>query len=197
MGASVRAAHVPLALRVALLLSALVLMGSVTARNAVAEGLSSADMRLNAAVGVIAADPATSHLPEVLAVNGIRVAFVQMAPSIYARYSTVRKSIEIDQRWESADVETLAAVIAHEAVHAEDAVNGYLASGAAPACIGSEVRAFRTAATLWLSLYGPQGKPSADDELVRQLNLIAQRQLTDPTGLEQLVRQAYVDQCGS
>lgn len=138
----------------------------------------------------------TAPLSKVLEANGISIRFVQMTPNIYARYSVARKTVEIDERWQDADARTLATVVAHEAVHAEDAVNGYLASGGATACMESEVRAFRTASRLWVALYGPAGKSEAADELERQLNLIAERELRDPAGLEQLVRQAYTDQCG-
>jgi hypothetical protein len=103
--------------------------------------------------------------------------------------------IEIDDRWGDTDAVTLAAVIAHEATHTQDAVSGYLASGGASACIDSEVRAFRTSALFWIDVHGRAGKLQPVNELERQLNSIAQRQLTDPAGLEDLVRQTYSQQC--
>jgi hypothetical protein len=90
---------------------------------------------------------------------------------------------------------TLAAVLAHEATHTQDAVSGYLASGGATACIDSEVRAFRTSARFWLDQYGPAGKLEPLNELERQLNAIAERQVDDPDGLDDLVRHTYVQQC--
>jgi hypothetical protein len=75
-------------------------------------------------------------------------------------------------------------------------VSGYLASGGASACLGSEVAAFRTSALFWLDQYGRAGKPAPLNELERQLNAIAERQSGDPLGLEDLVRQTYVQQCG-
>jgi hypothetical protein len=164
---------------------------------AVAEGLSAPPSRVASALELLPVATETSGLRGVLDSNGISIRFVQMAPNIYARYSVTRRAIEMDERWRDADERTLATVIAHEAVHAEDAVNGYLASGGATACIGSEIRAFRTASHLWVALYGPRGKADPQDELERQLNLIAEREQRDPAGLEQLVRQAYTDQCGS
>src|SRR5206468_7455882 len=106
--------------------------------------------------------PSTADLRAVLISNQVEVRFVPMAPGIYARYSVARHVIEIDDRWMDADQVTLAAVIAHEATHAADAVSGYLASGGASACIDSEVRAFHASASFWLSVYGPLGKPILD-----------------------------------
>jgi hypothetical protein len=94
-----------------------------------------------------------------------------------------------------AEPETLAAVIAHEATHAQDAVSGYLSSGRATACIDSEVRAFRTSAQFWIQVFGALGKTDSAGDLERQLNLIAQRELTDPASLETVVRQTYTAQC--
>ena len=153
------------------------------------------DPRVEAALSLLDATPATNHLRAVLENNQVDVHFVSMAPGIYARYSVARHVIEIDERWIDSDEVTLAAVIAHEATHAQDAVSGYLSSGGASACIDSEVRAFRASAVFWLSQYGPQGKPNANSELDLQLNSIADRQQRDPAGLEQLVRQTYSQQC--
>ena len=130
-----------------------------------------------------------------LDLNRVDVRFVPMAPGVYARYSVARHIIEIDDRWMDADGVTLAAVIAHEATHAQDAVSGYLSSGGTSACIDSEVRAFRTAALFWLDVYSQAGKADPLNELERQLNSIADRQVRDPHGLEDLVRQTYGQQC--
>jgi hypothetical protein len=148
-----------------------------------------------AALDLLDATPATADLRGVLLSNQVDVRFMPMAPGIYARYSVARHAIEIDDRWTDSDVVTLAAVIAHEATHAKDAVSGYLASGGASACIDSEVRAFETSALFWIAQYGASGKPNADSDLDRQLNSIADRQLRDPRGLEALVRQTYSQQC--
>jgi len=160
-----------------------------------AEDLPTYDPRVSAALEQLDAVPATNELRGVLATNQVEVRFVPMPAGVYARYSVARHVIEIDERWSDADTSTLAAVIAHEATHAQDAVSGYLASGGESACIDSEVRAFRTSALFWISTYGVQGKPDADGELDRQLNSISERQLRDPSGLEALVRQTYSQQC--
>lgn len=160
-----------------------------------AEDLPVYDPRVLAALDELDATPATSDLRGVLATNQVQVHFVPMAPGIYARYSVARHVIEIDERWADSDVTTLAAVIAHESTHAQDAVSGYLASGGGAACIDSEVRAFRRSAMFWLSQYGPAGKVDADSELDQQLNSIADRQLHDPQALETLVEQTYSQQC--
>jgi hypothetical protein len=160
-----------------------------------AEDLASYDHRVVGALDLLDSTPATNRLRGVLDANRVRIQFVPMAPGIYARYSVVRHVVEIDQRWIDVDTTTLAAVLAHEATHAEDAVNGYLASGGAAACIDSEIRAFRTSAQFWIELFGGPGKPDAEGDLDRQLNLIAERQLRDPQGLEELVRQTYSSQC--
>jgi hypothetical protein len=153
------------------------------------------DERVTSALDLLAAHPETAELRQVLDTNRVGVQFTPMAPGLYARYSVQRRIIEIDSRWTDAEPETLAAVLAHEATHAQDAVNGYLASGGASACIDSEVRAFRTSARFWLATFGPDGKPAVSSDLERQLNLIAQRQVFDPASLESVVRQTYTGQC--
>jgi hypothetical protein len=160
-----------------------------------AEDLPAYDPRVESALSMLETSPATNQLRSVLDNNHVDVRFVPMAPGVYARYSVGRHTIEIDDRWMDTDEVTLAAVIAHEATHAQDAVSGYLASGGATACIESEVRAFRTSALFWIAQYGIAGKPAALNELDRQLNSIADRQLRDPQGLESLVRQTYSQQC--
>jgi hypothetical protein len=161
----------------------------------VAEDLPAYDPRIESALTLLDQNPATDQLRAVLDTFMVDVHFVPMSPGVYARYSVARHVIEIDDRWMNADEITLAAVIAHEATHAQDAVSGYLASGGASACIDSEVRAFRTSALFWIGTYGATGKLDAATELDRQLNSIAERQLHDPAGLEALVRQTYSQQC--
>jgi hypothetical protein len=153
------------------------------------------DPQVRAALALLDASATTSDLRAVLDRNRVSVRFVPMAPSTYARYSVARHVIEVDERWTDADTVTLAAVLAHEATHAQDAVSGYLASGGASACIDSEVRAFRTSARFWLDRYGQTGKPAPQNELEHQLNAIGDRQRGDPNGLDDLVRQTYVQQC--
>jgi hypothetical protein len=153
------------------------------------------DARVLGALALLDTNPATSNLRAVLDSNRVVVRFVPMAPSTYARYSVARHVIEIDERWIDADEITLAAVLAHEATHAQDAVSGYLSSGGASACIDSEVRAFRTSARFWFDQYGRAGKTDPHNELELQLNTIADRQLGDPVGLDDLVRQTYIAQC--
>jgi hypothetical protein len=160
-----------------------------------AEDLPAYDPRVMAALNLLDASQATGQLRTVLDSNRVDVRFAPMAPGVYARYSVVRHVIEIDDRWVDADETTLAAVIAHEATHAQDAVSGYLSSGGSSACIGSEVRAFRTSALFWLDQYGAAGKLNPTNDLEIQLNSIADRELRDPDGLESLVRQTYVQQC--
>lgn len=173
------------------------LLAAVFSPNALvgAEDLPTYDPRVEAALDLLQTSPAAAPLRDVLDSNHVDVRFVPMPPGVYARYSVSRHVIEIDDRWTDIDDITLAAVIAHEATHAQDAVSGYLASGGGSACIDSEVRAFRTSALFWIAQYGPSGKPDASNELDRQLNSIADRQLRDPGGLDALVRQTYTQQC--
>jgi hypothetical protein len=178
-------------LAVAALLAALLVPNT----SAGAEDLATYDPRVSSALALLDASAATSQLHGVLDANHVKIQFVPMAPGVYARYSVARHVVEIDQRWTDADTVTLAAVIAHEATHAEDAVSGYLSSGGAAACIDSEIRAFRTSALFWIDQFGAAGRLGADDDLDRQLNLIADRQLRDPNGLDDLVRQTYSSQC--
>jgi hypothetical protein len=160
-----------------------------------AEDLPVYEPRVAAALDLLDGVPATSSLRSVLASNQVQVRFLPMAPGVYARYSVARHLIEIDDRWTDSDTSTLAAVIAHEATHASDAVSGFLSSGGGAACIDSEVRAFTMSAQFWIAQYGAAGKVGATTELDRQLNSIADRELHDPQGLEALVRQTYSQQC--
>jgi hypothetical protein len=180
------------------LIAAIALVGAVllpATEYVGAEDLPTYDPRVEAALSLLDASASTTQLRGVLDANQVDVHFVPIAPGVYARYSVARHVIEIDDRWMGSDVVTLAAVIAHEATHAQDAVSGYLSSGGASACIDSEVRAFRTSALFWTATFGNSGKPNAESELDRQLNSIADRQLHDPAGLEALVRQTYSQQC--
>jgi hypothetical protein len=160
-----------------------------------AEDLAAPNQRVLSSYLLLEGTPATKDLRGVLDTNRVSVQFVAMAPGVYARYSVAKHVIEIDERWVDTDEVTLAAVISHEATHVQDAVSGYLSSGGASACIDSEVRAFRTSALFWVDQYGRSGKPEPSNELERQLNSIADRQLRDPGGLEDLVRQTYSPQC--
>jgi hypothetical protein len=160
-----------------------------------AEDVPAYDPRVSAALDLLDKVPVTSDLRAVLAANQVQVRFTPMTPGVYARYSVARQVVEIDDRWTDADTVTLAAVIAHEATHASDAVSGYLATGGTSACIDSEVRAFRTSALFWIAEFGAAGKPEPTTDLDRQMNSIAQRQLLDPLGLEALVRETYTQQC--
>jgi hypothetical protein len=160
-----------------------------------AEDLPTYDPRVEHALTLLDGSTATTQLRGVLDNNRVGVRFLPMGPGVYARYSVARHLIEIDDRWLDVDEITLAAVIAHEGTHTEDAVSGYLSSGGANACIDSEVRAFRTSALFWLDQYGPAGKLVPLNDLDRQLNSIADRQVHDPQGLEALVRQTYNQQC--
>ncbi len=160
-----------------------------------AENLPTYEPRVQYALTLLDASDATAQIRDVLDGNRVSIRFVPMGPGVYARYSVARHVIEIDDRWMDTDAITLAAVVAHEATHTQDAVSGYLSSGGASACIDSEVRAFRTSALFWLDQYGSTGKVTPLNDLERQLNSIADRQVRDPQGLEALVRQTYTQQC--
>ena len=172
------------------------LAGLLTPSAAVgAQDLPTYDARTQTALDLLDASPATDQLRAVLEANRVAIRFQPMAPGVYARYSVSRHVIEVDSRWMDTDAVTLAAVLAHEATHAQDAVSGYLSSGRSSACIDSEIRAFRTSALFWLDTFGIGGKVSPVDDLERQLNSIAEHQVKDPHGLEDLVRSTYSQQC--
>src|SRR5689334_14081824 len=100
------------------------LLSAVFAPNAyvAAEDLPAYNPRIQAALGLLDDSPATNQLRSVLDSNQVEIRFLPMAPGVYARYSVARHTIEIDDRWVDSDDITLAAVIAHEATHAQDAV---------------------------------------------------------------------------
>lgn len=165
--------------------------------NVGAQPLPRYDERILAALDLLESSRATDRLRASLENDRVSIEFARMPTGVYARYSLGRHAIEIDSHWQDADTVTLAAVIAHEATHAQDAVSGNLSSGGGAACIDSELRAFRTSALFWLDTYGSLGKPDASTDLERQMNSIADRQLHDPLSLETLVRHTYSQQCGS
>jgi hypothetical protein len=175
--------------------AAVVALAAPSGRGVGAADAPYSDERVISALDLLATRSETADLRQVLDSNHVGIQFTPMAPGLYARYSVQRRTIDIDSRWRDAEPETLAAVIAHEATHAQDAVNGYLATGGTSACIDSEVRAFRASARLWLSAFGPNGKPGVVTDLERQLNLIAQREAFDPASLEAVIRQTYTGQC--
>jgi hypothetical protein len=179
------------------LLAVVALIAAVVGPNSYvgAQDLPAYEPRVEKALTLLDASAATAPLRGVLDSNRVAVHFVPMGPGVYARYSVARHVIEIDDRWMDSDEITLAAVIAHEGTHTQDAVSGYLSSGGASACIDSEVRAFRTSALFWLDQYGPGGKLDPLNDLERQLNSIADREVHDSQGLENLVRQTYTQQC--
>ncbi len=179
------------------LLAALAVVAALAGPNLYvgAEDLPAYEPRVERALTLLDANEATAQLRGVLDNNRVAVNYMPMGPGVYARYSVARHVIEIDDRWMETDEITLAAVIAHEATHTQDAVSGYLSSGGASACIDSEVRAFRASALFWLDQYGAAGKVAPLNDLERQLNSIADRQVRDPQGLEALVRQTYTQQC--
>ncbi|MCA1644589.1 MAG: hypothetical protein LC797_03670 [Chloroflexi bacterium] len=179
------------------LLAALAVVGALMGPNARvgAADLPVYDPHVEHALTLLDASAATAHLRGVLDDNHVALKYVPLGPGVYARYSVARHVIEIDDRWMDTDEITLAAVLAHEATHTQDAVSGALSSGGASACIDSEVRAFRTSALFWLDRYGAMGKVGPLNDLERQLNSIADRQVRDPQGLETLVRQTYTQQC--
>ncbi len=183
--------------RLLVAVTSLLLLVTAPPAGAVAEDLSTPDSRVLSSLALLSSAPSTATLPDVLVQERVTFQFTPMSPGVYARYSVARKTIEIAHRWLETDAATLAAVIAHEAVHVQDAESGFLASGGASACIDSEIRAFRTSGLFWTETFGPGGKTAPTSELERQLNLVAQRLQDDPAELDHLVREAYTDQCAS
>ena len=124
-----------------------------------AEDLPAYDQRVLARLSLLDASPATSQLRAVLDSNRVEVhVSCRWRPACTRATAWRGTSSKSTTRWVDVDDTTLAAVIAHEATHAQDAVSGYLSSGGASACIDSEVRAFRTSALFWLDQYGAAGK---------------------------------------
>jgi hypothetical protein len=148
------------------------------------------------ALDIMAQTESTAELRRVLDSNDVAYRFVAMPPGTFGHYTVNQKVVEMDLRLIDEDPVTLAALLAHEATHARDAVSGYLSIGGANACIDSELRAFRASAQFWFEMYGPAGKPDPADDLQQQMNLVSHYELRDPAGLERLIRRTYVNQCG-
>ncbi|MCL4533714.1 MAG: hypothetical protein M1370_00945 [Bacteroidetes bacterium] len=80
-------------------------------------------------------------------------------------------SIHLNTRWYGSDPKALAAILAHEATHADIFFTRVVPGGDELPCPDEERQAYSTGAQLWQELYGPRGKLTPADDLDRELNL--------------------------
>jgi hypothetical protein len=149
-------------------------------------GITPSDQQISAALDELAATPSTLQLRAVLAERHVRIWFAPRPMGDYGDYLPMFNGVELDPRLRDADAVTLAAVLAHEAVHAQ---------GNGPTCIAEELRAFRTSALFWRDHFGPAGKPTPYGEVEEQMNGVTLLDSYDPSALENAIRETYSHHC--
>jgi hypothetical protein len=131
------------------------------------------------ALAVLRTYPPMQQWPDFLERAGIPLVFERLeGRGVLGAYNpeTNRLAVSSDLRGESPQV--LAAILAHETVHAIYAHRtGERTTGRA--CIREEELAFGWQAALWAFLYGPGGKPDPVTELEQEQNRILRLALDD------------------
>jgi hypothetical protein len=149
-------------------------------------GVSPSDQHISAALDELAATPSTAQLRTVLADRHVRIWFAPKPLGDYGDYLPMFNGIELDPRLKDVDPVTLAAVLAHEAVHAQ---------GNGPTCIAEELRAFHSSAMFWRDRFGPAGKRTTNAEVEEQMNEVTLLESYEPGVLETQIRQTYSHHC--
>jgi hypothetical protein len=93
----------------------------------------------------------------------------------WAHYELSTRAIRIDESLQGADPRAVAALLAHEASHAQTDVEGIgdreeQTLGELTACVENEHRATVTELNVWLQLFGPAGKQPAANDYEEQVN---------------------------
>jgi hypothetical protein len=162
------------------------MLGFVTACVFSLPGMSPTDQRISAALDVLAASPSTAQVPAALADRHVRIWFAPKPLGDYGDYLPMFNGIELDPILKDADPVTLAAVLAHEAVHAQRL---------GTTCIDEELRAFRASAVFWHERFGAAGKRTRTSEVDEQMNTVSLLQSYNPAALETQIRQTYSHHC--
>jgi hypothetical protein len=152
------------------------------------------------AIDVLEVNRLTTPLQSIVDSN-TDVSFGPLPDLVHARYIRVGssdggaiRSIIVSTRWRDSDPKAVATLVAHEAKHLEDDLQG-VDPRTPEVCFQFEVRAFTEQALAWQALYGPNGKAEPRDDLDAELNawLVVHRR--GPGEIEKRVRQVYADAC--
>jgi YVTN family beta-propeller protein len=125
--------------------------------------------------------------------RSVQLTFTQISST--GRWDATNNRIEVSARFQSSPPDALAAVLAHEATHAQDHFRGLRFTGAD--CADRAVHAFSNQAQFWRGLHGPEGKRGTLSELDAQNNYIL-RLITDrPSQALTPMSEAYGEVCVS
>jgi hypothetical protein len=124
----------------------------------------------------------------------VEIAIGPVPPGAAASFKARYYSIQLNQLVMSATPESVAAVLIHELVHANQMVEGSL-SGQEIDCYEGEVEAFEATAQYWQAVHGPDGKRLPEHLLDHELNVTV-RQVENQV-IRERVRGSYGHQCGA
>lgn len=122
-----------------------------------------------AAEKVIAGVPPLKHLITSLQSFGVKITYGVEPPGVVGTFDPHTNTIVVANVYLNADLPILATILAHEATHAEDFWTGQLGKQR-PDWPGEE-RAFGNAVALWRTFYGTTGKPNAQLDFERDMNV--------------------------
>lgn len=158
------------------------------------------DARATPALDVLAQLDAGRSLVDTLA-RGVVVFVMDEPNAVWAHYDGDARVIGVDTSLADVDPRTLAALLAHEATHALDDLDGLVSQsarrlGASGACYEDEYRASVAELNVWQQLYGSGGRQPARHPYERQTNSdLARFQRTPERYAARLVSE-YTSECG-
>lgn len=158
------------------------------------------DSRLIPALDVMASSEISRPLLDSLARADVPIFPAPPVPGAWAFYDPRGRVIQVSDRLVGIDPRSAAVVIAHEATHAQDHLEGRLRlerhqPADEAACFASETRAFGIEQNLWRQLYGPLGRPIELHALDRDQNVLMEFVGESAADLEDLIRRAYRRLC--
>jgi len=131
--------------------------------------------------------------------GGIRIEFGD-TEDFWAWYDYSERLIRLSATLRGADPRVLAALLAHEAQHAQADVDGIAAGEAAnlgeeAACIDDEHRATVTELRVWLQLFGPGGRQPERTGYEEEVNEALAEYLASPAAFRHSAPTAHASQC--
>jgi len=157
------------------------------------------DARAAPGLDVLAQLDVGRPLVDVLA-RGVPVFVMDEPNSVWAHYDGDARVIGVDTSLAGADPRTLAALLAHEATHAQDDLDGLVGQSArrvgnSGACYEDEYRASVTELNVWQQLYGPSGRQPAQNRYERQTNADLLRYQRTPDRYAARLVAEYTSEC--
>jgi hypothetical protein len=161
------------------------------------------DRRLIPALDLLAGLDLARPLLNDLARGGVPVFMAPERPEIeaWAHFDRRSNDIWVHTSLTGADPRTVAVVLAHEATHAQDRLEGRIdadritTDAQARACYDTEVRAFSNELTIWSQLFGDEGKSPELHRVERQNNILLGNYGTSRDDLYDYIHRLYRGQC--